>query len=55
MDAVLLSILIIAIFGLILALFFRRKNKQFVTGPIPDNYRQLLEENRNLKHGSSIF
>ena len=44
MDAILLAILIIAIFGLLLSLFFRAKRKNIVVGPIPDNYRAILEE-----------
>lgn len=44
MDAILLTILIIAIFGLVLSLFFRRKKKHVVIGPIPAKYRQLLDE-----------
>ncbi|HET9745698.1 MAG TPA: M90 family metallopeptidase [Chitinophagaceae bacterium] len=44
MDGILLTILIIAIFGLILSLFFRRKKKHMVIGPMPGNYRRLLKE-----------
>lgn len=44
MDAVLLTILTLAIFGLLLSLFFRRKKKNVVIGPVPVNYSQILEE-----------
>ena len=44
MDAILLAILIIAIFGLILTLFSRAKKKNIVVRPIPDNYNTILEE-----------
>ena len=44
MDVVLLTILTLAVFGLLLSLFFRTKKKNVVIGPIPANYKQMLEE-----------
>lgn len=44
MDAILLAIVITAVFGLILILFFRVKKKNIVIGPIPGNYKKILEE-----------
>ena len=44
MDAILLTILILAIFGLVLTLFFRKRKKNVVTGPIADIFKQILEE-----------
>lgn len=44
MDAILLTILILAIFGLVLSLFFRARRKNVVAGPIPETFKQILEE-----------
>lgn len=44
MDALLLAILILALFGLLLILFFRAKKKNIITGPIPETFRKILEE-----------
>lgn len=44
MDEILLTILVLAIFGLVLTLFFRRKKRNVTIGPVPDSYRTILEE-----------
>ena len=44
MDAILLAILILALFGLLLVLFFRAKKKNIITGPIPETFKKILEE-----------
>ena len=57
MDAVLLAIMTLAIFGLLLSLFFRKKRKNVVIEAIPEDHKQLLEEQvpfyKNL--GSAFF
>ena len=44
MDAILLTILVIAIVGLLLSLFLRSKRKNIIIQPISDNYKLLLSE-----------
>ena len=55
MDAILLTILILAIFGLVLSLFFRARRKNVVTAPIPETFKQILEDQvpfyKNLDNG----
>lgn len=42
MDAILLTILVIAILGLLLSLFLRSTKKKIIVQPIPENYKSLL-------------
>jgi hypothetical protein len=44
MDEILLSILVVAIFGLLLSLFLRVKKKKVAVGPMPGDYKNILEE-----------
>src|ERR1043165_1766113 len=44
MDAILLTILVIAILGLLLSFFFRSAKKNVVIQPMPGNYKTLLSE-----------
>lgn len=44
MDDILLTILVLAILGLLLSLFLRTKKKPVITGPMPEAYKAILEE-----------
>ena len=44
MDAILLTVLIIAILGLLLSFFFRSKKKNIIIQPIPGPYKTILGE-----------